>query len=143
MIKKVSFSQLFFFVFLLIGVFVSQNHLKTSTQTFLLFIGGITCLSFQLNEPKGATVLFYILLGIIFAQNILILLEWLRNFLSPPTNEPAMNLGELVSIFLTILFTPLSVVLYHKSAKRSIYTEQVVSWSYCFVTLWLLIKEFL
>ena len=143
MLKKVSFLQLFFFALLLVGVILFQSHLKLNNQTFLLFLGGITCLSFQLNRPKGATVLFYILLGIIFAQTSFTLLEWLRKFLNPPTNEPVMDLGGLVSIFLTIVFTPIGIVLYHQYVKRSVYTEQLVSWAYCFVTLFLLIKELL
>lgn len=143
MIKKVALLQLFFFIFLLVGVFVYQNHLKPGPQAFLLFLGGITVLSFYINQPQGSTVFFYLTLGIMLFENLFFVIESINQFLDGSSKKATMDLGGIISILLSLLLAPIGIGIYHKMVKRSSEIEKIVSWGYCSITLFLMIKEFL
>ncbi len=137
-----SIIQLLCLMLLLTGTCIAQNHLKTNVQFFLLlFPGGVTVLAFQLNQPKVATVFFYLLLGILLFENFLLAIEWLRTTFNSAPLHPVMDISAFISILFSAILTPIALSLYHQAAVRHLRIEQLTSIAYCVITLILLISN--
>lgn len=134
---------------LIIGTGFFQTQLKNQSQFFLLLLGLLTLGSLFAKRPFQTSILFYILLGIIFYINIFSLSNHIIDIINPNDGWVIDSSGEKQRVMqmnwkwanlLGLVLTPLLMVLYHKIIGKNKVLEISLTTIFIILTFIIYIK---
>lgn len=114
------------FAVLLIGTGIMQTHLKNEALIFMLIFGVLTFISFIIKQKSISTLLFYILTGAILYINYFMLTDLIIDLINPNRGwvefegerHRVMDLSWIWGVIMGFIFSPLTLILYHRTKIR-------------------------
>ena len=131
------------FAALLAGTAMLQSHLKEMPQLVMLAVGVLALLALRAQKRTPATVLFYLLLGMMLYASIFLLSEQIMDWVMPNRGiimvdgEPrrVMTYYWMISVAAGLLLAPLALVGYHLKLRQPVRVEALASGVYVAVVL--------
>jgi len=115
------------FTILLIGMGYTQIGLKENPQKIMIGFGGILLILKIFKEEDFSTIMFYILIGILLYDVILMGIGYFVHNLNPDAGwieidgekRRVMNMNSIWGVLGGIILSPIIVRKYHKSVNRN------------------------
>ena len=138
------------FAGLIFGTGFMQTQLKNEPQINMLLFGFLILGSLFAKQPSKISIPFYILLGLMFYINIFIMTNLIVNKINPDDGwfddsngerHRVMQMNWVWGVLLGFIFSPLTIVLYHKKIHRNKVLEILLTTIFIVVTAIIYIKH--
>lgn len=137
------------FIFLVLGTFTLQAHLKFSIQILTFSYAVITLGTLFIRRTKLTSILFYVLLGYVTFINIFILTTIILDVINPNDGtvfidgkvRRVMHTNWITGFVLALVISPILVWQYHKKIKRDKITEIVFNILYIIIAALVIFSE--
>lgn len=113
---------------LLIGMGLTQTHLKSMPQIIIFLFGVLTLGSLSIKSSFINSIPFYVVLLVMLYINIYLFTNLIVDLIHPyqgwTTNSDGtvnrrMNTNWIWGIFISFILSPLAVIFYHKKIERN------------------------
>jgi len=137
------------FAGLIIGTGFMQTQLKNEPQIYMLLFGFLTLGCLFAKQPFKTSIPFFILLGSMLYINIFILTTLIVNTFSPDDGwfidgngerHRVMQMNWIWGVLFGLIFSPLTIILYHKKIHRNKVLEIILTTIFIVVTAIIYIK---
>lgn len=135
---------------LLIGMSLTQTHLKSMPQIIMFFFGIFTLASLSIKSSFISSIPFYVVLLVMFYINIYLLTHLIVDFIHPyqgwitnsdGTVDRRMNTNWIWGIFTSFILSPLAVIFYYKKIQRNKFLEMSLISIFIILTAIIYIKD--